>query len=334
MRASLADIARPESAGQWVKVLGVGSLVPMVLLCVWIWLGLSRPSAVLVLEGFQMALLAPAWLVLAGALWGRQWLVAAVALFVAVSHLWFCLPAATPDGEPDWVSTAPTFTVYSANVLYDNPDFDAVAAEVLARDAEVVVINEMTDAAYDAMLAAGVFERYDTEVYWRNHTFGEMLLARIPVKDTGIDNLGGMGVPWAVLNLDGTEAKVYAVHVHAPKMRSDRHVWRRNLDAVGRALEARGATPTVFAGDFNSTLWHGPFRDLLARGLTDGHDQQGRGLTRTWRSPVVPLRWLGPIMGLDHVLVTDDAFVTGIDNVDMPGSDHRGVVATVAVRPG
>ncbi|NLA35269.1 MAG: endonuclease/exonuclease/phosphatase family protein [Actinobacteria bacterium] len=326
-------MTRPESAGQWLKLMGVLALVPLVLLCIWIWFGLSRPSPVLVLEGYQMVLLVPAWAILAGALWGRHWLAALVALFVVVSHLWFCIPAATADAEPGWVADAPTFTMFSANVLYQNPDFDAVAAAVLEHDAEVVVINEMTDPAYDAMLAAGVFDRYDTEVYWRNDTFGEMLLARVPVKDTGIDNIGGMGVPWAVLNLDGTEAKVYAIHVHAPKKQADRHLWRRNLDAVGRTVEARGDTPSIFAGDFNSTLWHGPFRDLLARGLTDGHDQRGRGLSRTWRSPVVPLRWLGPIMGLDHVLVTDGAFVTEIANVRTPGSDHRGLLTTVAVRP-
>lgn len=334
MTPSPAGRARPGPAARWVRLACVGALVPMVLLCVWIWFGLSRPSPVLVLEGFQMVLLAPAWAILVGALWGRHRVVAAVALFVAVSHLWFCIPAATADAEPDWVADAPTFTMFSANVLWGNPDFDAVAEAVLEHDAEVVVINEMTESAYEAMSEAGVFDRYDTEVFWRNETFGEMLLARIPVERTGIDNVGGMGVPWAVLDLDGTEATVFAIHVHAPKKQADRHLWRRNLNAIGDAVERRGAMASIFAGDFNSTLWHGPFRDLLARGLTDGHDQQGRGLTRTWRSPVVPLRWLGPIMGLDHVLVTDDAFVTAIDSVETPGSDHRGLLSTVAVRPG
>lgn len=331
--SSVTALQRPESLASWLRFGGALALVPMTLLCIWIWFGLSRPSPVLVLEGYQMVVLAPAWIILIGAVVGRHWIMALVALFVAVSHLWFCLPAATANARPAWADEAPSFTMYSANILYQNPDFSAVATDVLDRDAEVVIINEMTDAAFAVFDEAGVFDRYRTVEYWPDRVFGELIMTRLDVSDSGIDNIGGMGVPWVVLDLEGTPAKVFAIHVGAPKNSGDRHVWRRNLDAIGSTVENRDGVAMVFAGDFNSTLWHGPFRRLLARGLTDGHDQRGQGLARSWRSPVVPLRWLGPIMGLDHVLVSDDAYVASIDNVTTPGSDHQGLVTTVSVRP-
>lgn len=333
MGSVLAVLPRPDGAWTVVRVLAWASLVPMVLVSLWIHFGLSRPSPTLVLTGFQMVLLAPAWPILVGAVIGRRWGMAAVAAFVAVSHLWFCVPAATAETAPGWVRDAPTFTMYSANVLYRSERVDEMAAKVMEVDTDVVVLNEMTDPLRAALEEAGVFERYDTEVYWRGRPFGEMLLTRLPVIDSGVSNLARMGVPWATVQVGDAQVRVHTVHIQAPKNRDDRHKWRANLDAVGREVEARDGLAMVFAGDFNSTVWHGPFRRLLDRGLTEAHGQLGQGLSRSWTSPVVPLRWLGPIMRLDHVLLSEGAWAVEVRDTDTPGSDHRGIISTLAVRP-
>jgi endonuclease/exonuclease/phosphatase family metal-dependent hydrolase len=68
----------------------------------------------------------------------------------------------------------------------------------------------------------------------------------------------------------------------------------------------------------------------LEVGLRDVHDERGRGLARTW-----PARF--PLLHLDHVLVRDGAAAglvpVSVREVEVPGSDHRGVVTDLAVLP-
>jgi endonuclease/exonuclease/phosphatase family metal-dependent hydrolase len=87
----------------------------------------------------------------------------------------------------------------------------------------------------------------------------------------------------------------------------------------------------VVAGDLNADRDHAAFRGLLDAGLTDVHDALGRGLARTFPDGM-------PVLQLDHVLVRDGAGgrLTPLEvrEVQVPGSDHLGVLADLAVQPG
>jgi endonuclease/exonuclease/phosphatase (EEP) superfamily protein YafD len=320
-----------EVVGLTVRGLAALALLPMLVVTAWIWGGFSRPSLVLVLEGFQMYLLAPAWLILVGSLVTRHWILAAVAGIVAVSHLLFCLPAATSDRAPDWASSAPTMSVYVANVRYDNPDKAAVAAEVMRADAEVVILNEMTPDQREALKAAGAWDRYPTRLYTEGRPFGEMLMTRLPADDVRVEFLGGARVPAATITIGEGRVRVFAVHVNAPKSSAQRHIWRRNLDGLGISAEHDDGMPHLYAGDFNSAPWHGPYRDLLARGLTDAHDALGQGLSRSWTPKWPVVSWFGPLMRLDHAVFTPGVAPRKIVDLEVPGSDHRGFTMTMAV---
>lgn len=84
----------------------------------------------------------------------------------------------------------------------------------------------------------------------------------------------------------------------------------------------------VVAGDLNADRDHAAFRRLLDAGLRDAHDERGQGLARTWPAGL-------PVLHLDHVLVRDAGEVhlvpLEVREVDVPGSDHRAVVADLAV---
>lgn len=333
MTATPAAIAGPVNALAWtLRGLAGVALIPMIIVTVWIWFGWSRPSLILVLEGFQMYLLAPAWVILVASLATRQWVLAAPALFVAISHLLFCVPAATADDAPPWAEGAPTMTVFVANVRYDNARADDLARVVMASDADIVVLNETTPAIRDALRAAGTSDRYPTRVHVEGRPFGETLMTRLPAKDAYMEVLGGQRVPAATVSVGDRDVRIYSVHVNAPKSSAQRHIWRRNLDGIGGSAEAAEGVPHLYAGDFNSAPWHGPYRRLLARGLTDAHDALGQGLSRSWTPHPPVLSWLGPVMRLDHALFTPDLFPRRIDDLEIPGSDHRGFLLEIAVR--
>lgn len=318
--------------GVAAQALAIVVLAPMLWVSAWIWLGYSRPSAVLVLEGFQMFLLAPSWVILVAATATGRWPLAVLGGLVAGSHLCFCLPAVIRNRLPDWARDAPAVSVFVANVRYDNDRRDDVAGAVLEADADIVIVNEITPQQREALKRAGVYERYPMRLYTEGRPFGEMLMTRLPVTDERIEILGRARVPAATIRVGERDIRVYAVHVDAPKSSEKRNLWRRDLDGIGHSAEQRGDQPRLYVGDFNSAPWHGPFRRLLDRGLTDAHDALGKGLTRSWTPKWPVLAWVGAVMRLDHGLYTEGIVARSVRDVEVPGSDHRGFHLTVAVQ--
>ncbi len=68
------------------------------------------------------------------------------------------------------------------------------------------------------------------------------------------------------------------------------------------------------------------FRDLLTTGYRDAVNQTGAGFMPTYS----PHPWIPPVIAIDHVLTRNSA-VQSIHSVDVPGSDHRALLATVAI---
>ncbi|WP_268968780.1 endonuclease/exonuclease/phosphatase family protein [Mycolicibacterium austroafricanum] len=82
----------------------------------------------------------------------------------------------------------------------------------------------------------------------------------------------------------------------------------------------------IAAGDFNSTPDMRQFRDLVTDGYRDAVRHTGAGFALTFPSDTA----FAPIVSIDHVL-TRHASVTVIRSVDIDGSDHRALLATVDV---
>ena len=66
--------------------------------------------------------------------------------------------------------------------------------------------------------------------------------------------------------------------------------------------------------------------ELLQQGYGDAAAEAGAGLARTYPGRG---RW-PPVIGIDHVLVKHATAVSA-RTVTVPGADHRGLLATVAV---
>jgi endonuclease/exonuclease/phosphatase (EEP) superfamily protein YafD len=106
--------------------------------------------------------------------------------------------------------------------------------------------------------------------------------------------------------------------------------WRRDLDRLPVTLlevaEGTGGGAVVVAGDLNSTTDMRPFRGLLRNGYRDAAEQSGAGIEPTfpadWRPP--------PFLAIDHIL-TRNCTATSLRTMKIPGSDHRGLVATVVI---
>ena len=82
----------------------------------------------------------------------------------------------------------------------------------------------------------------------------------------------------------------------------------------------------MIAGDFNATLDHRALRGVLDRGWQDAAAETGEGLRPTWP---VGRRVLG--LAIDHVLASDELAVGPVSIHEVRGSDHRAVVARLAL---
>ena len=87
--------------------------------------------------------------------------------------------------------------------------------------------------------------------------------------------------------------------------------------------ECRKGDPVVLAGDLNAYPWSANIGKLRAAGLVDAFASRHWRSTGTWS----PYPWLPSVARIDYILVAREAKVQGSWIVDLPGSDHRAVVA-------
>jgi endonuclease/exonuclease/phosphatase (EEP) superfamily protein YafD len=117
---------------------------------------------------------------------------------------------------------------------------------------------------------------------------------------------------------------LYAAHTIAPIGRRRTAQWSHDLAVLGRWCAATPAP--IVAGDLNATLDHGPLRAAL------GGCRSAAGLEPAGTFPTRLPRWLG--IQIDHILVPADARTSRFEILELAGSDHRGVLATVCPHTG
>lgn len=260
----------------------------------------------------------------------RAWAAAGAAAVLTVAALATQAPLYLGGGpEPEPGAHPAEATVLQANLMLGEADPGAVVALVREHDVDLLAVEELTDTAVGRLREAGL----DTVLPYH-------VLAPRP------DGGGGTGVysaepiasssrlqGFAMENIvartgaGGVPVDFVAVHPLAPYPYPSSR-WAGELQSLGDTLQAlteRGG-PVVVAGDFNAAYSHRQFRALLRGGLADAADAADAGLLPTYPAD----RWFPPLIGIDHVLVSG-VRVDGIEAVDLPGSDHRGLIATLTV---
>jgi endonuclease/exonuclease/phosphatase (EEP) superfamily protein YafD len=84
--------------------------------------------------------------------------------------------------------------------------------------------------------------------------------------------------------------------------------------------------PLIVAGDFNAVEDHGPMQALHRLGLKSATDVAGAG----WLPTYPANRRIPPLLPIDHVLINEDLTASSVTSFALAGSDHRGLLATLA----
>lgn len=222
-----------------------------------------------------------------------------------------------------------TFLLAHANVLYLNPTPTHAARDLLASDADIIALTELTAEVHEALLGDEQASRWphryvafgpgaDGIGVWSKHSFSNVEEHRLVSKTSLLTQ---------VQTDDEHHIYVLVVHPMPPVNRVKTRDWAPSLHAIGDVALSTDA-PTIVIGDFNTTFWHAPLRRLFRRGLRSAHLIHGKFLSGTF--PVG--RWRRPVVRLDHVLVNDSVAVHAVCDFTVTGSDHLGIVVTVSTK--
>jgi endonuclease/exonuclease/phosphatase (EEP) superfamily protein YafD len=215
----------------------------------------------------------------------------------------------------------------TVNVLYGQADAESVVDLVDSQHVEVLSVQELTSDFEQALADAGLDEllAHSFTVPAEDGPAGSGLWSSMPLTEQ--EELSGttFAMPSALVDVGGTEVRVTAVHPYPP-MPTEIATWHTELGELTEHVQADG-TPQILAGDFNATYDHATFRNLLGSRFVDATREWGAGPAVTWpEGNRVP-----PLFALDHVVVERDMPVSDVVAMQVPGSDHRALVATVVV---
>lgn len=249
----------------------------------------------------------------------RRWYPAAAAAVAALVLAAAVLPRATADTAAG--AEGPKLRVLTSNVFFGRAPMAELVRIVERERVDVLSVQEFTPDARSGLDEQGLRTQLPYEVVDpRWGAGGSALYSRYPL--TALPALPGtvMAHPRAALELDGRRVEMTAVHPLPPLPGEGLEDWKHSLSTLPSAGSGDDRTVRILAGDFNATLDHARFRDLLDRGYTDAADRRGEGLTSTWGFSDFPR------LTLDHILVPRSVAVRSYEVLRLSGSDHRPVL--------
>jgi endonuclease/exonuclease/phosphatase family metal-dependent hydrolase len=265
------------------------------------------------------------WIGVGAALVRGRWHVVATALAVLLLglHVWWFAPQVV-GSDPAAAEGAQRIVVMNANLYEGHATAADVVDAVREHQVNILVLEEITPQLLEEMDGLGLAELLPDRMGEPDYMVaGTMILADQPLTDHV--RLRTVFQGWEA-TYDGLT--VLGVHPVAPV---DPAGWRADHAAILKQAEADHADLVV--GDMNATPDHEPMRRLDDAGFRDAGEVANEGWQPTWPANhvgVFPL--LPPVVRIDHVLIGDEMASLGTSTVDIAGTDHYALVATVARR--
>jgi endonuclease/exonuclease/phosphatase (EEP) superfamily protein YafD len=343
--APTAEAATPPGGGQqrrgrhrrrkrrlplWLTVIGWIVTLPLALVALMRIVAWDDLEPFAVLNAVTFLIYLPVWVVALVTLIGRRFLLAGLAVLVVVAQIFFMLPELTAaQALPGWTKTAPTIRLLDANVYYENPSMAGYAKEIREFKPRLITMEEADPVDVTQLQRSGALAHlpYHYDVATGKSYFMASAYPLSHEKDLFFD--GYPLIIEATMTLPSGPQRVWMVHTTAPYP-SAFAMWNGQLAFIAQTLQARGPSKLLMVGDFNATWNSRGFRRILGEGMQDAAAARGHPFEMTWSQTKHPLP---PLVRIDHMLTGAGVAVTQIRTGDGPGSDHRDLMATVAIEP-
>ena len=273
-------------------------------------------------------LMVPAVIVFVVSLARRRFLLLLLSAALAVSG-WFAIaPARSKLPPPAWVRGAATFTIASSNVYFENKNPTEAARSLMARNADVVVVTELTESFLRTLDDQGFATAYPhRSTVMASVSNGAGVFSKFAFREArrwGSDKFPDVDIELP----NGQVVRVLSVHPLPPLEDRPSKTWNRDLQRLKERAQDEEGRPFTAVGDFNGARWQPRFGALLAE-YGDAHEAVGKGLTTSW-----PMNQMVPrFTRLDHALFNGLLYPTAVEDFTVPGSDHRAFEVRFAVKP-
>jgi endonuclease/exonuclease/phosphatase (EEP) superfamily protein YafD len=314
---AIGGLERALRLAAWLVVATVGVVM---LTQAFGWSGTRLVAVLQTLTPYLIVIMAPIAIV---AMRRGQPRLAFTAGLIGASGVLMAGPLVFGPSQPPARDAAIGVTVASVNLLYTNETIGDSADVLVSQDADVIVFSEYT-AEFQAVLTA---HRLSDEFPFRIERDGLQaggiaIWSRFPLREQERLATTNYSIDAVV---DGPDGSFSMVGIHPPAPVFDFDAWKHDLELL-RARAADATSPTLLIGDVNASYWHPMFRDLLSEDFVDAHMAHGNGFSTSWPNG----DWRPRFVRLDHALTGRGLVSTGVDDFDVPGSDHLGFIVTVA----
>jgi vancomycin resistance protein VanJ len=267
---------------------------------------------------------------------------------LALLGLLIYVPAYLPKAQAATSDAAKSLRVISFNVWGDNPDMGRIENWLKTQQADAVVTIELPPAWTNGIPALkAAYPQQITNVaqgiYW-----GSTVLSPHPILASETFNLGEIPQQRIVIEVDGQQVAIYAIHLYLPIGDRSRIPLSSNFytAALIRYDESRRSAqihtlldrlkqeplPYIVAGDFNMSDQSSIYNDLAAV-MGDSFRQVGTGLGTSWPA----LQALGlpafipPMVRIDYIWHSAQFRVLDASQGPYLGSDHLPLLAKLTI---
>lgn len=252
-----------------------------------------------------------------------DWKAVAISAAVAAYWSWRLWPRRAPRSAAE--GAAPLLRLVSANLLYQNLDFERLLQGLAALEADVLVLCEVTPEArqYFRRLEATYPHALDTCA--PESLYGILVLSRFPLslRSTGVGEDPTPRHLAADLSIGADTVSLVAIHPTNPLRFSRAHRIPAEFDAVAQLCgAARG--DLIVIGDCNAAGWSS-YLQVLEKAASLSNDGKVRPSWPIWLPPLVRLP-------LDHVWVRGRVALLKAALGPRLGSDHLPLIAEIGLR--
>ena len=262
----------------------------------------------------------------------QAWKFVPIAVLCAVLNSVYLLPylfktpgvVLGPQASP---RASASLRVLHANVLKDNRNYNALFDLVNGSNADLIVLQEITEDWNEKVGALAKLYPYFKSVPGLEGS-GMAVFSRVPFEDVQVLQLdSSTHIAIAVkLNLHGREVTLLSLHPPTPITASKFENRNQQFYEAGNLLNSVEGSK-ILIGDLNTTMWS-PYFNMLLRNAHLRDARLGLGLKTTWPMPLPSFLRL-PI---DHCLVSADVEVRDVQIGGPIGSDHRPLIVDLVVR--
>ena len=247
----------------------------------------------------------------------RRWIWAAAGLGMALILIFIGIGMNFGAG-PGIAKPDNSIRVISASLRGLNKDMQSAASRLASYDAEIITVQEVSNAAALKM----ELEKIAGRPYFIATDGPYSILSVFPVSHAETDAKGWSG---AAIAYKGRSLQIW--NIHAPKAYS-RPV--ENSVYFAELIDAlRARQPDIIAGDFNASPWNQGYR-LVSREMNEAHSEAGFGSGNSFPARGRRVGLLGAFTRIDHIFVTPrHKVVNAFTGKASQGADHHPVVADI-----